>query len=158
MVKDFGGSSLQRQEAEIARQKGEDKKLSEAERIARVHRRDVVDEDAEEEIPTKLRTRLNLSKVRGALMLQNSIANATVEGGSTGDKLLVEISREFKKMELQSRARYNVVQSYLAVNVSKKITKEVAVDLSSERWTGEKRSAGGDKAVDSAKVTYSLVF
>ncbi|RZA08968.1 MAG: hypothetical protein EOP11_03195 [Proteobacteria bacterium] len=158
VVKDFSGTSLQRQEAEIAKQKNEDKKLSEAERIARVHRRDAVEEEEEEEVPTKLRTRLNLAKVRGALMLQNSIANATVEGGNSGDKLLVEVSREFKKLELLSRARYNVVQSYLAVNVSKRITKEVAVDLSSERWTGEKRSAGGDKAIDSAKVTYSLAF
>jgi hypothetical protein len=160
VVKDMGGgnSSLKRQEAEIARQKAEDKKLSEEERIARVHRRDAVSEEDEEEIPTKLRTKLNFLKARGQLSLQNSIVNATVEGGGSGDKLSLELFREFRKLELQSKARYNVDKSYIAVNVSKRITKEVAVDVSSERWTGAKRGDSGEKAKDSAKVTYSLAF
>lgn len=159
VVKDMGaGSSLERQQAEISRQKSEDSRLSEEERIARVHRRDTVADEDDDVIPTKLRTKLNVLKARGQLTLQNPVAIATVEGGGSGDKLALEISREFKKLEVQSRARYNVVNSYITVNVLKRITKEVAVDLSSERWTGQHRGAAGEKAKDTAKVTYNLAF
>lgn len=154
-VREMNGSTDKEREEE---RKREDKKLTEAERIARAHRRDY-NPKPEEEIPTRLRTRLNVLKGKGALTLQNPIVTAMVEGGAGGgDNLSVELNREFKKLELYSKARYVVDNSVVTFNVQKKITPEISVDLYSERWTGEKRGDSGEKAKDQAKVTYSLAF
>lgn len=117
----------------------------------------VAKEDAP--IPTKLKTRLNLLKARGALTLQNPYVTAMVEGGAgSGENLAVEFNRDFRMLDMYSRVRYGVDESLLSMNLNKRITREISVDLSSEHWTGVKRSDQGEKSRESAKLIYSLGF
>jgi hypothetical protein len=131
---------------------------NEQDRLARAHAYTPVSEQ-EEIIPTRLRARLNILKTQGQVTFVNPIVTTSVEArAGSGDNLAVEMKKDFKKLELNSHMRYAVDQSRLVFNVNKKITDEVSLDLNSERWTGSKRGSDGEKAKDTAKVTYSISF
>ena len=114
--------------------------------------------EQEEEIPTKVKTRLNILKGQGQVTLVNPVVTTMVEAQAGGDALAVEMNRGFNKLKLDSRLRYAVDKSQLVFNVNKKITNEVSLDLNSERWTGSKRSSEGLKGKDTAKLLYSISF
>jgi hypothetical protein len=135
--------------------------LTAEEKIARAHRIDQVQmvEQEEEVIPTRLRAKLNLLKAQGNFTFTNPIVTTSIEArAGSGEKLAVELNRDFRSIEMNSKVRYAVDQSHVRFNVNKKITKEVSVDLNSERWTGSKRGASGEKSNGSAKVLYSVSF
>ncbi len=136
-------------------------RLTEEERIARAHRADFssLTKEEEEVIPTRLRAKLNVLKTQGQLTFSNPIVTTSVEArAGSGENLAVELNREFKKLEMKSKVRYGVDESLLVLNVNKKITEQVSLDLNSERWGGSKRSNLGEKSRDTAKVTYSVSF
>lgn len=148
-------TSSSSQEAEPKRE------LTEKERIAQAHRLDraAMVEEEEEVIPTRLRAKLNLLKAQGQFTFSNPIVVTSVEAkAGSGENLAVELNKDFKKFEMNSKLRYAVDQSLVVFNVNKRITKEVSVDLNSERWTGSKRGSVGEKSKDTAKVLYSVSF
>jgi hypothetical protein len=113
----------------------------------------------EEIIPTRLRAKLNLLKTRGQLTFSNPVVTTSVEAkAGSGENLAVELNRDFRQLEMISKVRYGVDESLLILNVNKRITDEVSVDLNSERWTGSKRGSVGEKSKDTAKVLYSVSF
>lgn len=133
--------------------------LTEKERLARAHAYTPESERAEEVIPTRLRARLNVLKTQGQVTFMNPVVTTSVEArAGAGENISVEMKRDFKKLELNSHVRYAVDQSRLVLNVNKKITDEVSLDLNSERWTGSKRGDAGEKSKGTAKVTYSISF
>lgn len=133
--------------------------LTEQERLARAHAYTPASEREEEIIPTRLRARLNVLKTQGQVTFVNPVVTTSVEArAGAGENLSVEMKRNFKKLELNSHLRYAVDQSHLVLNVNKKITDEVSLDLNSERWTGSKRGDSGEKSKGTARVTYSISF
>lgn len=139
----------------------ESRQITEEERIARAHRidRPVLANEEEEVIPTKLRARLNLLKAQGQFTFVNPVVTTSVEAkAGAGENLAVVLNRDFKELEMNSRLRYGVDQSLVVLNVNKRITNEVSVDLLSERWTGSQRGSVGEKSKDTAKVLYSVSF
>lgn len=138
----------------------ENKKLTPEQKIARAHRLDLPKvEEEEEHIPTRLRPKMNLIKQTGQLRFQNPVVETSVNIDAHSDeKVLVDMNKDFKKLTLKSNVRYGVQKQMVQMNLNKKITDEVSLDLSSERYTGDKRGASGERKRDTARVTYSLSF
>lgn len=110
-------------------------------------------------VPTKLRAKLNVLKAHGQFTFMNPIVSTTVEArAGSGENLAVELNRDFRSLELNSRLRYGVNDSMFTVNVNKQITKEVSLDLNSQRWTGGKTSVAGEKKKETGKLLYSVSF
>ena len=127
------------------------------EKAARAHRRDLPPLAAEEErVPTRLKTKINVVKQQGALVFQNPIAIATVNGSK--DDVTANINREFRKLTLKSAVNYGMKDSVLNFNVSKKITEQVSLDLDHYSYTGGKKGTSGEKTKEQAKVNYNLSF
>lgn len=126
-------------------------------KAARAHRRDLAPLIAEEEkVPTRLKTKINVVKQQGALVFQNPIAIATVNGSK--EDVTANINREFRKLALKSAVNYGMKESVLNFNVNKKLSERVTLDLDHYAYTGGKRGASGEKSKEQAKVNYSLSF
>jgi len=131
-------------------------KLSEKERLARAH---AYQPPQPAEIPTRLRAKLNVLKRQGAITFMNPVAVAMVEGrADSTDSMAVELNRSFQDLAMSSKVRYGVGDEVLSMNLNKRITREVSLDLYSERWTGDKRGGLGEKSKDIAQMLYSLSF
>jgi hypothetical protein len=142
-----------------AGKKENDSALTQEQRIARAHRMDAPSTEEEPPVPTRLKAKLNVIKARGQLTFSNPVVTTMVEGGAgSGENLAVEMNRDFRSLEMNSKVRYGVDESVINFVVNKKITEEVSVDLDSYRWTGSKRSAWGEKKRETAKVVYSVSF
>lgn len=136
-----------------------DRKLTPEEKAARAHRLDLPKEakaEEEEQIPTKLKTRLNLVKGHGQLFFQNPIVNTTLNGDR--NDISLEMNRDFNKIGARSNLRYGVKQECLQVNVTKSITKQVSLDLDHQTFTGSKRGASGERSRETARINYSVSF
>lgn len=134
-------------------------KMSEKEKLARAHRKDLSDADqAEEEIPTRLKTRMNLIKANGQINFSNPVVmmSANVDAKAK-DKVSVNLDKDFKKLAMKSNLNYGVNQKVLSFNVNKKITDQISLDMNSQRYT-QGAAENGEKSVESARVTYSLSF
>lgn len=142
---------------------GEDKdsgtpKMTEKERIARAHRRDlpaIVQE--EESVPTKLKTKINILKTTGSLVFSNPIATTSINGNKD-DGVSLNMDKEFRKITLKSNLKYMAKEERLDFNLNKKITERVSLDLDHASYTGSKRGSGGEKTREQAKLNYSLSF
>jgi len=131
--------------------------LTEKEKAARAHRRDLPVAAAEEEtIATKLRTKINVLKQHGSLVFQNPVATATVNGSR--EDVTANINKEFRKLTLRSALNFGVKASELNFNVNKKITDEVSLDFDHYSYTGGKKGAAGESSREQARVNYSLSF
>lgn len=140
-------------------EKKPDPKITEQEKIARAHRLDLPKEAEEEHIPTKLKTRFNVLKRVGNLNFSNPIVTTNVDLDLTNqDKVSVNMSKDFKKLAMKSRAQFGLNRRILNMNVNKTITDQISLDLDSTHYTGQERGAGGEKNLESARVTYSLSF
>ncbi len=114
---------------------------------------------AEASIPTRLKAKMNLLRTQGQLLFTNPFATTTVDvKAGSGENFVVNLNRDFRSLQMNSNVRYGVDDSLLVFNVNKRITDQVSLDLNSERYTGGKRGAGGEKSRDTARVTYSLSF
>ncbi len=133
-------------------------KLTDEEKIARAHRRDLPPLVAaeEESTPTKLKAKINVIKQQGALVFSNPVAVATVNGSK--EDVTANINREFRKLTLRSAVNYGVKNAELNFNVNKKITDEVSVDLDHYAYTGGKKGTSGESSKEQARVNYSISF
>jgi hypothetical protein len=137
----------------------ETNRLTPEQKIARAHRLDLPKVEEEEYIPTRLKTKMNMLKGTGQLRFQNPVVETSLNVSARGDdRVSVDMNKDFKKLTMKSNLRYGVQKRMVQMNVNKKITDEVSLDLSSERYTGGKRGAGGEKSREAAKLTYSLSF
>lgn len=155
-VASVAASDLKKDEG---KKKEDNRYLTEEERIARAHQMGVPAKEEEPAVPTRLKAKLNVIKARGQLTFSNPVVTTMVEGGAgSGENLAVEMNRDFRSLEMNSKVRYGVDESVINFVVNKKITEEVSVDLNSQRWTGSKRGASGEKKRETAKVVYSISF
>ena len=131
--------------------------MTPAERAARAHRRDLPPVAAEEEkVPTRLKTKINVVKQQGALVFQNPVAMASVNGSK--EDVTANINREFRKLTLKSAVNYGMKESVLNFNVNKKLTEQVSLDLDHYSYTGGKRGSTGESSKEQAKVNYQISF
>jgi hypothetical protein len=141
---------------------GDDKpaepKLTKEQKLARAHRTDLpkAAAPAEEKIPTRLKTKLNLLRQNGSLVFTNPVAITSLSGNR--DEISLNMDRDFRQLSLHSNVAYGVKQECLNVNVSKKITDEVSLNLDHVNYTGDKRGAAGEKSREQARVNYSISF
>ncbi len=131
--------------------------LTPEQKIARAHRTDLPPvKQEEEQIPLKLRTKINVIKAQGSIVFSNPVATTSVNGDR--DDVSIGMNREFRKLALRSNLSYAVVQECLNLNVNKKITERVSLDLDHATYTGDKRGSTGEKNREQARVNYSLSF
>jgi hypothetical protein len=139
---------------------GEDKDeptLSPAERAARAHRRDLPPiAEEEEKVPTRLKTKINVVKQEGALVFQNPIAMASVNGSK--DAVTANINKEFHKLTLRSALNFKMKESELNLNLNKRISQQVSVDFDHYAYTGGKKGASGETSKEQARVNYNVSF
>ncbi len=136
----------------------EEPKMTEKEKIARMHRKDLPPLSEEEEsIPTKLKTKINLIKTTGSLVFQNPVATTSLNGNKD-DGVSVNMDKEFRKLTLKSNLNYGMKESVLNFNLNKKITDRISLDLDHASYTGSKRGSVGEKTREQAKLNYSLSF
>jgi hypothetical protein len=144
---------------------GDDKaeeKLTPAEKAARAHRRDLpVKTVAEEQdTPTKLKTKLNVINRRGQLLFTNPIATTSlnVKAGRGDDNFVLEMAKEFRKLDLASHFKYAIDQQLMTLNLRQRITNEVSLNVDSEHHTGQKRGDQGEKSRETAQLLYNVSF
>lgn len=140
---------------------GEDEKPSEPaltpeQKIARAHRTDLPQAHEEESVPTKLKTKLNVLRQNGSIVFSNPVAITSLNGNR--DEISLNMNREFRKLTLRTNAGYGVKNECLNVNVNKKITDHVSLDLDHYNYTGDKRGSAGEKTREQARVNYSIGF
>jgi hypothetical protein len=132
-------------------------KLTEEQKLARAHRRDLPPvADEEQKIPTKLKTKINVIKQHGSIVFQNPVATTSVNGSS--EEINVNMNKEFPKITLGSQANYLVKGQVMSLSLNKKITDQVSLVLDHFNWTGGKRGAQGEKSKEQARVNYSVSF
>jgi hypothetical protein len=140
----------------------EEKPLTPEEKIARAHRRDlpVVTQAEEEKVPTKLKTKMNVLRGSGQLVFTNPFVNTSVnlKAGNRDDNIVVEMTRDFRKITLNSHLRYEVDRSLMNFNMNKRITDQISFDMDHLQYTGAKRGDGGEKTTETAKLLYSVGF
>jgi hypothetical protein len=126
---------------------------------ARAHRKDLppLAQAEEEKVPTKLRTKVNLLKANGSLVFSNPVATTSLKGNKD-EGFSVGMDREFRKLTLKSNLTYGVKQECLNLNVNKKITDRVSLDLDHATYTGGKTGPSGEKTREQARVNYSMSF
>ncbi|MCO5143675.1 MAG: hypothetical protein M9962_11350 [Oligoflexia bacterium] len=137
-------------------------KLTEEERIARAHRADLVAHSQDEEepvVPTRIRAKMNLIKKKGQLVFSNPLATTSVnvQAGS-GENLIVEMQRDFRKLSMNSKLKYAVDESLIDFELKKKITDEISLNLNSLRYTDNKKLPHGKKSSETAGLLYSVSF
>jgi len=125
-------------------------------------------EPVDEEIPTKLKTKMNIIHARGQVRLTNPIVNTSVNIDiknkvvanelSVSDRVSIDMEKEFKELSLNSNVKYGVERKVVHVNLSKKITDEISCNLSTERFTGNQRDASGSKGREAVNMMYSVSF
>ncbi|HEY8279067.1 MAG TPA: hypothetical protein VIH99_05560 [Bdellovibrionota bacterium] len=131
--------------------------LTPEQRAARAHRKDLPPLQPEEEkIPTKLRTKVNVVKGNGSLVFTNPVATTSLKGDK--EDVSLEMNKEFRKLTLKSTATYGVKQECLNVNLNKRITDKISLDLDHSAYTGGKSGPSGEKTREQAKVNYTLSF
>lgn len=130
-------------------------KLTEKEKLARAHRRDLPQQQ-EERTPTKLKAKINVIKQHGSLVLQNPVAETSVNGSA--DEINVNMNKSFPKLTLTSAANYVVKGQMFNFNLTKKITDQVSLALDHYSWSGSKRGSAGEKSKEQARVNYSVSF
>ena len=142
---------------------GEEEKAAEPaltpeQKIARTHRTDLAQPTAveEEKIPTRLKTKLNVLRQNGSVVFTNPVAITSVDGNK--DEISMNMHRDFRKLTLHSNLAYGVKQECLNLNVNKKITDRVSLDLDHYNYTGDKRGSAGEKTKEQARVNYSMSF
>jgi hypothetical protein len=134
-----------------------DAALTPEQKIARAHRKDLPPvKEEEERIPTKLKTKINVIKAQGSIVFSNPVAITSVNGDR--DDLSIGMNRDFRKISLSSNLSYGVGQECLNLNVNKRITDRVSLDLSHASYTGGKRGSTGEKTREQARVNYSMSF
>jgi hypothetical protein len=142
---------------------GEDEKpaepqLSPEEKAARAHRMDlpVATSDQEEQIPTKLKTKVNVLRQNGSVVFTNPVATTSLNGNR--DDFSLNMNRNIRKLALSTNASYALKQECLDVNVNKQITDHVSLNLDHYTFTGDKRGSSGEKSREQARVNYSIGF
>ena len=135
-------------------------KISEEERIARAHRKDLPAAKEEEEvIPTRLKTRLNALKGFGQLNFTNPVVTTAVNVSARGkDKVSINMKKDFKDLAMDSNLDYGVNQRLLSFDVNKKITDEISLKMRSQRFTDGPRPEKGEVNQESAHLLYSISF
>ena len=103
--------------------------------VARVyldsHDRSVRDDD---DIETKLRSRLNVARRMGKVELQNPIMTTGAQVDLRArDKIEVKARRELKALALDTSLSYGLRHKTVAMNVEKKITDEISCELRSTK-------------------------
>lgn len=139
-----------------------EKKLTPEEKAARAHRRDlpVVTAAQEQETPTKFKTKMNVLNRRGQLLFTNPIATTSlnVKAGRGDDNFVLEMAREFRKLDLSSHLKYGIDEEKVTLNLSQRITKEVSLNVDHDTHTGSKRGDQGEKSRESARLMYNVNF
>lgn len=139
-----------------------EQKLTPEEKAARAHRHDLpqVTKAEEEKIPTKFKTKLNVLRRSGTLLFTNPIVTTAInlKAGNRDDNMVVEMNREFTKLTLNSRLKYEVDRSLMNFNLNKRITDRISLDMNHMQFTGSKRGDNGEKRSDTAKLLYSVGF
>lgn len=139
------------------RDDNEPTKLTEEQKIARAHRRDLPPvAEEEQKIPTRLKTKINVIKQHGSIVFQNPVATTSVNGSS--EEINVNMNKEFPKITLGSQANYHVKGQVMSLSLNKKITDQVSLALDHYSWTGGKRGGSGEKSKEQARVNYSVSF
>jgi hypothetical protein len=139
-----------------------EQKLTPEEKAARAHRRDLPVATAAEEqaTPTKLKTKLNVINRRGSLLFTNPIATTSlnVKAGHGDDNFVLEMARDFRKLDLASRLKYAIDQHLVTHNLRQRITNEVSLNVDTEHHTGQKRGDQGEKSRETAQLLYNISF
>ena len=133
-----------------------ERQLTEQEKIARAHRRDLPPVQEEQRTPTRLKTKINVIKQHGSIVFQNPVATTSVNGSA--EEINVNMSRSFPKITLSSQANYVVKGQMMSLSLSKKITDQISLALDHFSWTGSKRGASGEKSKEQARVNYGISF
>lgn len=133
-----------------------EEKLSPEEKAARAHRRDLPQVAQEERTPTKLKAKINVIKQHGSIVLQNPVAETSVNGSA--DEINVNMNKSFPKITLSSAANYVVKGQMFNLNLTKKITERVSLALDHYSWSGSKRGSAGETSKEQARVNYSVSF
>jgi hypothetical protein len=109
--------------------------------------------------PIRVRPRLNILKGKGQLLFTNPVATTSLDVQTgAGEAMLLKINRDFQKLQLSSRVEYGIEENKLNLNLDKRITDEVSLNLSSERHTGSTRNAAGKKSNETASLLYRISF
>jgi hypothetical protein len=132
--------------------------LTADQKIARAHRTDLpaATPEADEVTPTKLKTKLNVLRQNGSVVFTNPVATTELNGNR--DDISMNMHRDFKKLSLHSNLAFGMKDECLNLNVNKKITDRVSLDLNHYNYTGSTRGSSGEKTREQAKVNYSLSF
>lgn len=139
-------------------EKPKEKKETPQEAAARAARTDLpkVASKEEESTPTKLKTKMNLLKQNGSVVFTNPVA--TTEMNANKDEVSMNMHRDFRKIQVSSNLAYAIRQGMLNVNVNKKITERVSLDLDHYNYTGDHADGNGYRSREQARVNYSMSF
>ena len=124
------------------------------------------------EIPTKVKAKLNVLKGQGQVNFSNPVVitslnvdvNSAIRNSTTqtltaaDDPVRLDMSKEFKSIDLSSGLQYGFEKQVASFNVTKKLSDHISCVASSDQYTGEQRNADGTKGQQILRMNYSLSF
>ncbi|NUM87622.1 MAG: hypothetical protein HUU37_00320 [Bdellovibrionales bacterium] len=112
-------------------------------------------------IPTRLKTKFNFVHGRGQVRFTNPIVSTSVNldvSGKAADKVIVNLDKKIKPLDMESSVNYAATKKVVAVNLKKAITKEISADVQSAHQAGDGQFTNGAKSQESVRMTYSVSF